>query len=70
MRIFYLIDISLIFSSCVDPRVARNENYKKLCEERGLVSGSAEFWNCVDMQELKRSNRIQLYGTHQIINKK
>ena len=50
------------FSGCQSRKEQRLASYKALCESRGHKVNSAEYWDCIDTQELKRASRIGIYG--------
>ena len=50
------------FSRCQSRKEQRLASYKALCESRGHKVNSAEYWDCIDTQELKRASRIGIYG--------
>ena len=54
--------VSVVMSGCQSRKEQRLASYKALCVERGHKVNSAEYWDCVDTQELKRSSRISTYG--------
>ena len=50
------------FSGCQSRKEQRLAIDKALCESRGHKVNSAEYWGCIDTQELKRASRIGIYG--------
>jgi hypothetical protein len=73
---FYIVIIvamvGVAMSGCQSRKERQEQrlaSYKALCVERGHKVNSAEYWDCVDTQELKRGARISTYGVIRSMNK-
>ncbi len=69
IKIFFSISILIVtlsfFPGCKtlsEKNAEISDGYKKICIDRGFKKDTPEFWNCFDMQELKRNQKINTFG--------